>query len=364
MTADSTHGVRLGEWHREDWRKPVDGGPVQFAVVGLGGFAREYALPAFADATNCEATVAVSSSPEKAESVADEFDMARAITYDEYHDGVAAEDYDAVYVVTPHALHEPYVETAAGLGKAVLCEKAMAATRDGAERIAKTVDEAGIPFMVAYRMQFGPAVRRARDLVESGFVGDPVHVHGSFSFRMLDDPSEPSDSWRLDKGLSGGGALTDIGLYPLNTTRFVLDSEPVSVAAATSSPDAAFADVDEHVAFQFVFEDGVSAQCTASFNAYEGHQLRITGTEGRITLDPIFVEGNEQTVTLERDGMTETVELGAVDQLPPQFDYFAQCVLRDEEPIAGAGEGVRDMELVEAIYEAADEERVVDVALS
>ncbi|WP_267642196.1 D-xylose 1-dehydrogenase Gfo6 [Haloarchaeobius amylolyticus] len=363
MTA-SPSGTRFDEWQREDWRAPTEGGPVRFAVVGLGSFAREYALPAFARASDCEATVAVSSSPAKAESVAGEFDMARAITYDEYHDGVAAEDYDAVYVVTPHALHEPYVETAARLDKAVLCEKAMAATREGAERIAETVAEAGIPFMVAYRMQFGPAVRRARDLVESGFVGDPVHVHGSFTFRLLDDPDAESDRWRVDKGLSGGGALTDIGLYPLNTTRFVLDSEPVSVSATTASPDAAFADVDEHVAFQCVFENGVQAQCNASFDAYTGHQLRITGTEGRITLDPIFVEGNEQTVTLERDELTETVKLGEVDQLTPQFAYFAQCVLRDEEPIAGAAEGVRDMALVEAIYEAAEKEETVDVPVS
>lgn len=349
----------IPEFTRRDWETSTDG-TVRFAVIGLGGFARDWSLPAFAETDYCRATVAVSGSPEKARRVADEFDLEHGITYDEFHDGVAADAYDAVYVVTPHAYHREYIETAADLGKAVLCEKAMAATVEGAEAIAETVEATDTTFMLAYRMQLGPAVRRMRELIREGFVGDPVHVNSNFSVTMLEDPSEDADQWRLDEDVSGGGALVDLGLYPLNTTRFLLDADPTAVYASTSSPDAAFADVDEHIAFQLEFSDGVHAVCTASYNAHGSSHLTVTGTEGRLKLEPAFYEQKPQQVELTRDGVTTTVDLGSVNHLVEQFDYFAHCLLTDTAPEADEAHGLVDMRLVEALYESAETGTRVD----
>ncbi len=95
-----------------DWDRPVSDAPLRFAVIGLGGFARNTALPCIEESDYCETTAVVSGSPEKAAEVASEFDAEHALTYEEYADGVGSEDYDAVYVVTPNALHLPHVETA------------------------------------------------------------------------------------------------------------------------------------------------------------------------------------------------------------------------------------------------------------
>ncbi|SFR64752.1 xylose dehydrogenase (NAD/NADP) [Halogeometricum limi] len=354
----------MDAWY-DEWRDryPVASAddPVRFAVVGLGGFAREYALPAIESADGCEATVAVSGSPETAANVVAAHGMDRHLTYEAYADGVGTADYDAVYVATPHARHAEHVETAARHGKAVLCEKALAATTDGAERIVEAVESAGVPFAVAYRMQFAPAVCYARHLVATGFVGEPAHVHADFSVRMLADPATPNDAWRLDPDLAGGSALVDLGLYPLNTTRFVLDDDPVRVRGETSSPHAAFDAVDEHVAFTMRFESGAHAVCTASQHAHESHHLRVVGSEGAVTLEPVFFEGAPQTVRLERGGRTTTVELGPVEQLPRQFAAFAGSVSRGIDPEPGVREGLRDTRLLAAIYDSAADGVAVDV---
>ncbi|MCG1003150.1 Gfo/Idh/MocA family oxidoreductase, partial [Halobacterium noricense] len=213
-----------------DWQSATDG-TVRLALVGLGWWTVDEAIPAIRDTELCEVSVLVSRSREKAQRFADEADVPHAISGDDYHDGECADEYDAVYVATPNAYHLEYVETAAELGKAVLCEKPMEADIERAEQMAEVADDAGIPLMVAYRMHTEPAVRRARDLVDDGVIGDPVQVYGNNSQQLLSIIDDP-DQWRLDPGASGyGTSMMDLGIYPINTTRFILGSDPVSVQA-------------------------------------------------------------------------------------------------------------------------------------
>jgi xylose dehydrogenase (NAD/NADP) len=351
-------------FERRDWETGDADGVVRLAVVGLGGFARDFALPALADADYCEPTVAVSGSPDVAAAVAADYDLSATVDYDAFADGAAADDYDAAYVVTPHSLHPEHVAAAAALGKDVLCEKSLAATVEGGERIVEAVAAAGVRFVTAYRLQFEPAIRRARELLADGFVGNPVHVHGHFSVTSLATPDEPADDWRLDPDRSGGGALVDLGLYPLNTTRFLLDADPTSVFGRTRSEHAAFADVDEHVSVVAGFDGhdpSVDAVWTASAQAHRASHLTVIGTDGELTLDPVFYEGERQGLRLDRGGVTSRFTLDPVDQLREQFDYFGHCVLTGEDPRPDARHGLRDLELVEAIYESAERGAAVEV---
>ena len=198
----------LDRFAERDWQSTEDG-TVRFALVGLGWWVREEVLPALEDADLCEATVLVSSSAEKAESVADGADVAAGVDYEAFHDGAAADRYDAVYVCTPNAVHLPYVRTAAELDRAVLCEKPMEATAERAEEMVAVCERNDVPLMVAYRMQTAPAVRRARELVADGFVGDPVHVLSDNSQRLLSlrtwtgSPTNPSATSSLARRTAG-----------------------------------------------------------------------------------------------------------------------------------------------------------------
>lgn len=333
-----------------DWDRPVENAPLRFAVVGLGGFARMTALPAIADSDYCTTTAVVSGSPEKAALVSDEFDAEYVLTYDEFTDGIDSDAYDAVYIVTPNALHLQHVETAAEYGKAILCEKPLEATVERAKKIVKICEEADVPLMAAYRMHTSRSIRWIRRQVKAGIIGDPVQIHGEFSFPLLAN-GDP-DQWRINHELSGGGALMDIGVYPMNTSRFVLDADPVAVSGTTHTINPPFEGVDEHVSFQLEFPDAVTASCTASFNAASVSRFAITGTEGRIVVEPVFGVNDDCQVTVKTEDGTIEFNTNAPHEVREEFDYFATAILTDMEIGPDGRHGLMDVCIAEAIYES------------
>ncbi|WP_137287587.1 D-xylose 1-dehydrogenase Gfo6 [Halorussus salinisoli] len=356
------------EFAARDWQT-VDEGTVRVALVGLGGFAREHVLPALAggarsdgttDRTDlCEVTALVSGSREKAESVADEYGVDTILDYDQFEAGEGVDAFDAVYVAGPNALHLDYARTAAGHGKHVLCEKPIEVNADRAREMVRACEDAGVTLMVAYRPQVEPAMRRLREMVRDGILGDPVAFHGWFSGHILRQAGP--DQWRLDPEMAGGGALMDVGVYPLNAVRFLLDADPVAARATTHSPDDEFTGVDEHVAFQLEFPDAVTASCSASYRAQADDRLRLVGTEGQAVLNPAFDSESHPTLTVECGD--ERVEYTGpyVNEVAEEFDYFAHCVLADATPEPDGRDSVADVETVEAIYESAETGRRVEV---
>lgn len=349
-----------------DWEQ-LESGTLRLAMVGLGWWTREQAIPAIEASEFCVASVAVSNSDEKVADVMSETGMETAITYEEFVDGNATEAYDAVYICTPNARHLPYAAAAADHGKAVLCEKPVEATHERAQKLLTATED--VPLMVAYRMQTDPQVRRMRELITEGAIGDPVVVHGHMGQQLLDVVSGSPDQWRLDPELAGYGAtVMDLGIYPLNTARFVLDADPVSVTAQMHSENEAFRDVpDQHATFTIQFEDGTYAACTASQQAHRSGQLQVVGTEGQLQLEPTFLGESPQQLTLRSsDGRGVEMDDGRRDlfgtEMTEEFDYFADRVLR-EEPISPDGEhALVDMQTLAAVYEAAETGREVSVA--
>ncbi len=341
---------------RRDWQTldstAVDE-PVRLAVVGLGWFSRDWALPGIARSPFTEATVVTDINENAVDDVADEHDLI-GVTPEAFRSGRVVSEYDAVYIATPNATHLEYVAAAADQGKAVLCEKPMAATVEGAEQIVSVCEDAGVPLMVGYRMQTDPAVRRIAELLEDGFIGNVTHVHATMSQTMLAELTGEPDQWRLDPELSGGCALMDIGIYPINTTRFVLDQDPVEVSGRTRTEHEAFAGVDEHASFQLEFPSGIDAMCTVSQNAHHASRLELTGTEGRLILDPAFYEREDREITVVRDGTRMDVEFDSAHQLEEEFAYFGHQLLVDEEIHPDGYHAVTDMYVLDGIYESAE----------
>lgn len=352
----------LENYDSRTWQTTTEG-TVRYALIGLGWWTVDVALPAIESSDLGEATVLVSSSSGKAERVADDHGVGIGISYDEFHDGEAADEYDAVYVGTPNSYHLEYVETAAELGKAVICEKPMEATVERAERMVEACEEADVPLMIAYRMHTDPAVQRARELIADGFLGEPVSVYGNNSQRLLKMiPDE--DQWRLDPDRSGyGTSVMDLGIYSINTARYLLDRDPVAVQSRMASPHEAFADVpDERSAATLVLDGDVQMVTTASQNAQEDTQLKLTGTEGQIDLRPAF--HGRATLHLKRGDLTATVENEAFDserEMEAEFDYFADRVLTGGDIDADGRHGLEDMRIIRAIHRAAERGDVVEL---
>lgn len=343
-----------------DWDRLDETEPVRFALVGLGWWVLEQAMPAIAESDYCETSVLVSRSAEKAADAAADHDGVEGISAEAYHAGDHADQYDAVYVCTPNATHLGYVETAAELGKDVLCEKPIEVDAERAYRLVDACDRAGVTLMIAYRMQTEPAVRRMRDFYEDGLIGDLVQIHGSMSNPLLDLVPDP-DQWRLDPELSGGCATIDIGLYSLNTSRFLVRDDPRAVQATTHNSREEFDDVDESVAFVLEFPDNVVAVCSASQNAHDFSHIRLLGTAGELTVRPVFLPWQDRKLHVSVGDVTETVEFDQIDQMTEEFDYFADCLLDGRTPVPDGEHGARDIEVIEAVYEAAETGRRTEI---
>lgn len=344
----------LEHCNERDWLHDRPTATIDFAMIGVGWWVREEAIPAVADSEFCRTSVVVSGSKEKAQELVESTDtVERGLTYEEFHDGVAADTYDAVYVCTPNALHLSHVRAAVGLGKDVLCEKPMEATVERARDLVSAAEESDSTLMIAYRMQTEPIVRRARELLQAGAIGEPVAIHSDICARLLEINPDP-DQWRLDEDLAGGCALMDLGIYPLNTARFVLEADPIAVTGTTMSEHDPFADVDEHVWFELEFPGETTAQCTASHNAYGTSSLRIVGREGLIELSELYHPWADRSMTIELDGDRASYDVGDVNQMTEEFDYFASRLLTETEPVPDGRHGLRDMQIMDRIYEAAE----------
>lgn len=336
----------LEAFDARDWDTGADG-TVRLAVVGVGGFATHVALPAIDAADYAEPALLVTGSPEATADVAEAYAVP-TIDYDAYADGEAVDAYDAVYIATPNALHLPHAETAAALGKHVICEKPLEATVERGERLVDACADAGVTLMTAYRMQADPVLRRFREYIASGGVGRITHLHGDFTYPVLGGSRGP-DQWRLDPELAGGGALPDIGVYPLNTARFLLGTDPTAASGVTAG-EGAFADVDETVSFLVEFPDGVTGAFSASFAGPTDTHLTVYGSEGQVTLEDAFQPGADRTLRVGTgDGSAVFEGLGA-DEVREQFDYFAHCVLTDTRPEPDGRDGLVDLRTMAEVY--------------
>lgn len=342
-----------------DWDTDPEG-TVPLAVVGLGNYARNVSIPAIEAGDYATVGAVVSGDAEKATAVAD-VHGAVALTYEQFAEGEGVDAYDAIYVATPNRIHLDHARTAADQGKHVICEKPLEATPERAAALVDACEAAGVTLMTAYRMQTDPVIRALTSFVSAGGIGEPTKAMGEFSFPVLAGSSGP-DQWRLDAELAGGGAMMDVGVYPLNTTRYMLGADPVTVdamARATepfgSQPDdpesPRFA--DEHVHVLAEFHSGVLGEFTASFSGDADSWLEIVGSDGRIRVENAFVPGGERTVRVSTDaGDVEFSDVG-LDETVEEFDYFAHCVLTGTPPEPDGRDGLTDVAVSEAVYEAA-----------
>ncbi len=336
---------------------------VGFAIVGLGKLATENILPAFAQSKHAKPVALVSGSPDKMTLIAKQYGIAPEACVG-YADMGRLRDMaavQAVYVVTPNALHHRDVLAAAAAGKHVLCEKPMATSSREARDMVAACARANVKLMIAYRMQYQPHAREAIRLARSGALGT-VTLMDMVNNQNQGDPEQ----WRQKRALSGGGSLPDVGLYCLNTSRAILGEEPVAVTATIWTPanDPRFTEVEDNVAFTLHFPSGALANCLTSYSTHEHRYLALLGSTARLEIDNAFAyEGQRLRVARLVDGHNQTAEVSLPykNQFALELDHFAECVKTGRQPRTPGEEGVQDHVVMEAIYASARTGRRVDL---
>jgi predicted dehydrogenase len=196
-----------------------------------------------------------------------------------YRELIADEGVDVVYIATPHRQHAAIARAALRAGKAVLVEKAFTCTLAGAQSVVDVAREQGGFAMEAMWTRFTPLIRRMGDLVADGAVGDVRAVHADLGVVKAVDPTD-----RLWDPAQGGGALLDLGVYPVSFAQLVLGTPDVVEVRGTIGPTG----VEQDVAMLLGYEDGRWAMVDCSLRMPLAGAAAVVGTAGRIDVLPRF----------------------------------------------------------------------------
>jgi predicted dehydrogenase len=330
---------------------------VGFAIVGLGRLALEEILPAFGKSMKAKPVALVSGTPEKLETVAAQYGIKpeSCYSYENFDRIRDNSEVKVVYIVLPNAMHRGYCERAAKAGKHVLTEKPMSVTSADGQAMVEACNAVGVKLMVAYRIQYEPYNRQAMQFVREHKYGRLLAYHGINTQTVAEDGHL---QWRHKKLMAGGGSLFDIGLYCLNTARFITGEEPTEIFATTYSPpnDPRFAEVEETVSFMLRFPSNTIANCFTSYGGRDDKHQRMNLQTAAIDMPNCYQYiGQRMTVTARAGNATSNDELvlEAKNQFAQEIDHMADCVLTGRRPYTPGEEGVQDHKLMEAIYESA-----------
>jgi predicted dehydrogenase len=318
---------------------------VGFAVAGLGGLSTWQILPALRATRFARLAGVVTGTPEKGRRAVEQYGIPSdaVYSYDTMDRMADNPDIDVVYVVTPNVLHLDHAAAAARAGKHVFCEKPMAGSAADCESMIGACRDAGVRLAVAYRCQFEPHHRECMRIARDGDFGPLRLVEAGLGFR-IGDPAQ----WRLRRDLAGGGALMDVGVYAIQACRYLSGEEPVRITATESKTDPVkFAEVDETIAWHMDFPSGAVGSCTASYNLSGLNHFRGYCERGSFWMDPAYSYGD-----LEGGSSRGRFDIEPVNHFAAEMDDFARCILEDRESIVPGEEGLRDLRIIEAIYEA------------
>lgn len=323
------------------------GKKIGYALCGLGSLSENIIAPAFAKSKHCRLTAIVTGSPEKASVWRAKYNIPEhgVYSYDTLHKMADNPDIDAVYVVTPNALHAPHTIAAAKAGKHVLCEKPLEISVERCKQMIDACKAEKRLLATAYRCQFDPLHLECMRLGREKVFGAVRLVEAAFGISI-----GKSDQWRLDRALAGGGALMDVGVYVVQAMRYLTGEEPNLITGVETKTDAVkFKEVDESMAWTAKFPSGAIAYCSTSYNLPGPQRIRATAEKGWYEMDPAFGFGNN--IGRRSDG--REIRFPNIDLFAAQVDDLALCI-REQRPSKVPGEeGMRDVKVMQAIYTAA-----------
>lgn len=329
------------------YRPHQQGKTLRVALMGLGGYAQRVA-EAMQSCQRAEITGLISGTPQKLEEWSAKYNVPKNNCYNyETFDAIKDNpEIDAVYIITPNALHHSQALRVAAAGKHVICEKPIALNAPEAREMVEACRNAGVHLLVGYRMRFEPNTLEIVRMRNDGELGKIMFFQGLSGFR-IGDPNQ----WRLNKDLAGGGALMDIGVYSINGARYMVGEDPVWVTAQeTKTEPGRFSEgVDETITFQFGFPSGATASCLSTYNMNYLDRFFLNGEKGFAELSPATGYGPIRGRTNHGP-----LEIPHTTHQTVQMDEMAAIILDDKQPVlrVDGEDAVKDMVIVDAIYEA------------
>jgi predicted dehydrogenase len=323
---------------------------IRWGVLSTAKIAVKKVIPGMQKGKFSEIAAIASRDRSKSEEAARALGIAKA--YGSYEELLADPQIDAIYNPLPNQLHVPWSIKAAEAGKHVLCEKPLSLTVEEAKKLVAVRDRTKVKIGEAFMVRTHPQWLRARELVASGRIGQLRAAAGFFSY-FNNDPKNIRNIPEY-----GGGALMDIGCYPINTSRFVYGEEPTRVLGIIQRDPQM--KVDRLTSAILDFPAGQSTfTCSTQLVPYQRSQF--FGTKGRIEIEIPFNAPPDRPCRISIDdgrdvlgGGVTTEEFPVCDQYTLQGDAFSRALLEDGEVPVPLEDAIRNMAVIEAAFRSAE----------
>ena len=327
--------------------QPYEGPVLRVAIMGLGSYGTRVA-DAMQACAKAKLVGVISGTPAKIKNWQSKYNIPAGNCYNYENFDLIKDnsEIDAVYVITPNALHHDQVIRLAKAGKHVICEKPMAINAQEGQEMIAACKAAGVQLLIGYRMHFEANTMDIVKKQRAGEFGKTLFFQGLSGF-VIGDPSQ----WRLKKALSGGGAMMDIGIYSINGARYLLGEDPIWVTAQETKTDPIkFGEgIDETITFQMGFPSGATASCLSTYSLNYLDKFFLNGTKGFAEMQPSTGYGPIKART-----HSGPLEHSHVTHQTTQMDEMAAIILDGKQPLipVDGEEGLKDMRIVDAIYQA------------
>jgi glucose-fructose oxidoreductase len=314
------------------------------ALVGLGYYSTDLLAPGLQLTELCELVGIVTGTPAKAEKWKEQYKLPDKNIYNyQNFDSIANNPaIDVIYIVLPPSMHMEYSVRAAKAGKHVWCEKPMAMTAAECQSMIDACNKNKVSLSIGYRVHHEPNTQKIIQFRKDQTYGKVLSVEaaaGYFDGR--------TNHWKQQKKM-GGGAMYDMGVYPLNATRYSTGLEPIAVTAtASTTRPQIYTEVEETMQFDLEFPGGVTAKCETSFGKGM-NTLKVNCSKGWYTLSPFQgYSGNKGETS---DGKIINTQIP--HQQAKQMDDDALSIMNKKPMLVPGEEGLKDIRVVEAIYKS------------
>lgn len=322
---------------------------VRWGILSTSAFAVNKVIPAMQLGRWSEMLAIASRDIGTATSVARRLGIPKA--YGSYDALLADDEVEAIYNPLPNHLHVPWTIRAAEAGKHVLCEKPIALNMEEAARLLAVRDRTGVKIQEAFMVRTHPQWTGTLELVKSGRIGELCAINGWFSY-FNRDPHNIRNQLEI-----GGGALLDIGCYPITMSRFVFGAEPHRVLGLIErDPEMG---IDRLGSAILDFPVG-QATFTCSTQMVPYQRMQICGTQGRVEVEiPFNAPPDKPARIFIHDGSDlggndpEVKEFAICDQYTLQGDLFSRAILGNSEQETPLEDAVKNMAVIDAIFRSA-----------
>lgn len=313
---------------------------VRWGVLSTAKIALAKVVPAMQRSPWCEIVGVASRDLSRAQDAARELNIPNA--YGSYEELLADKNVEAIYNPLPNNLHVPWTIKAAEAGKHVLCEKPIALSADEARTLIDVRNRTGVKIQEAFMVRTHPQWLETRRLIKSGRIGALSSITCFFSY-FNPDPSNIRNQLEL-----GGGALMDIGCYPITISRFIFETEPRRVMSLIER-DPVFG-TDSLTTAVLDFPQGHSTfTCSTRLAPYQ--RMIFFGTEGRIEVLIPFNAPNDRPTEILVD--TETIEFPICDQYEIQGSLFSRAIRENSEQPIPLEDAISNMAVIDAVFRSA-----------